>query len=293
MQRYRHISRYQDCTFGKAEKWILWHFESVDNQCVYLYQNRSDFTGKEKDVETGYGYFGARYIDHELMTMWLSVDPMADKFPSISPYAYCAWNPIKLVDPDGREIDDYFSYDGKYLGRDNASTNNVRIIDEKVWNSLKKDSEGRIDHNVGNIVSRSFSDAFKKGMPENALLNVYQHYNPTKHKLENLDDGKGSFGMRSHFEPNKEPIILIRLKGNSSGIKVCDYADEIINLFVHEKAHIDQFQSLGHLKYQLLDYDLREQHAIKEQIIDPSWKHTRENYRQATINYGKKHGMSF
>ena len=38
------------------------------------------------------------------MTMWLSVDPMADKYPSISPYAYCAWNPVKLVDPDGREI---------------------------------------------------------------------------------------------------------------------------------------------------------------------------------------------
>ena len=27
--------------------------------------------------------------------------PMADKYPSISPYAYCAWNPVKLVDPDG------------------------------------------------------------------------------------------------------------------------------------------------------------------------------------------------
>ena len=30
---------------------------------------------------------------------------MADKYPSISPYAYCAWNPVKLVDPDGREWD--------------------------------------------------------------------------------------------------------------------------------------------------------------------------------------------
>jgi RHS repeat-associated protein len=64
----------------------------------------SSFTGKEKDEETGYGYFGARYMDHELTTMWLSVDPMADKYPSISPYAYCAWNPVKLVDPDGRKI---------------------------------------------------------------------------------------------------------------------------------------------------------------------------------------------
>ena len=67
---------------------------------------------EERDEETGYGYFGARYMDHELMTMWLSVDPMAGKYPSISPYAYCAWNPVKLVDPDGRKIWIY-NYDGK------------------------------------------------------------------------------------------------------------------------------------------------------------------------------------
>ena len=67
------------------------------------YNERFTFTGKERDEETGYGYFGARYMDHELMTGWLSVDPMADKYPSISPYTYCAWNPVKLVDPDGNE----------------------------------------------------------------------------------------------------------------------------------------------------------------------------------------------
>ena len=36
--------------------------------------------------------------------MWLSVDPMSDKYPNISPYAYCAWNPVKLVDPNGQDI---------------------------------------------------------------------------------------------------------------------------------------------------------------------------------------------
>ncbi len=71
---------------------------SAKNPCL-------SFTGKERDEETGYGYFGARYMDHELTAMWLSVDPMADKYPSISPYAYCAWNPVKLVDPDGREVE--------------------------------------------------------------------------------------------------------------------------------------------------------------------------------------------
>jgi RHS repeat-associated protein len=59
------------------------------------------FSGKEKDVETGYGYFGARYYDSGL-SIWLSVDPMSDKYPNMSPYNYCANNPVILVDPDGR-----------------------------------------------------------------------------------------------------------------------------------------------------------------------------------------------
>ena len=45
-------------------------------------------------------------MDHEFTTMWLSVDPMANKYPSLSPYSYCAWNPVKLVDPDGNEAID-------------------------------------------------------------------------------------------------------------------------------------------------------------------------------------------
>jgi hypothetical protein len=36
--------------------------------------------------------------------VWLSVDPMAGKYPSLSPYVYCANNPVKLVDPDGETI---------------------------------------------------------------------------------------------------------------------------------------------------------------------------------------------
>ena len=59
--------------------------------------------GKEKDWESGFHYYGARYYWSELLTGWLSVDPMIDKYPNISPYAYCAWNPVKLVDPEGEE----------------------------------------------------------------------------------------------------------------------------------------------------------------------------------------------
>ena len=42
-------------------------------------------TGKERDSETGFSYFGARYYDSDILTGWLSVDPtygllVSDKF---------------------------------------------------------------------------------------------------------------------------------------------------------------------------------------------------------------------
>ena len=61
------------------------------------------FSAKEKDSETGFSYFGSRYYSSDL-SIWLSVDPMASKYPSLSPYVYCADNPVKLVDPNGETI---------------------------------------------------------------------------------------------------------------------------------------------------------------------------------------------
>ena len=65
------------------------------------YEERYTFTGKERDSETGFSYFGARYYDSDLMTGWISVDPLADSIPYASPYTYCLNNPIKLKDPNG------------------------------------------------------------------------------------------------------------------------------------------------------------------------------------------------
>ena len=90
------VQHLQYCPFGEP---FLDEHSSTST-----YSERFTFTGKERDEETGYSYFGARYLDAALLTSWFSVDPMSDKYPSFSPYNYCAWNPVKLVDPDGRKI---------------------------------------------------------------------------------------------------------------------------------------------------------------------------------------------
>ncbi|MDD6582278.1 MAG: hypothetical protein PUF10_06350 [Bacteroidales bacterium] len=42
---------------------------------------------------------------HPALSLWLSVDPMADKYPGVSPYVYCANNPVRLKDEDGRTFE--------------------------------------------------------------------------------------------------------------------------------------------------------------------------------------------
>ena len=77
--------------------------ELIANQQTIGYDERYKFTGKERDWETGYDYFGARYYDFR-KGFWNSVDPLADNYPGNTPYLYCNGNPIMLIDPDGRVV---------------------------------------------------------------------------------------------------------------------------------------------------------------------------------------------
>jgi RHS repeat-associated protein len=74
----------------------------VEQRSITSYYTPYTFSAKERDTETGYSYFGARYYDADI-SVWLSVDPMADKYPSMSAFMYCAGNPVMLVDHFGLE----------------------------------------------------------------------------------------------------------------------------------------------------------------------------------------------
>ena len=73
------------------------------------------YNGKELDRMHGldtYDY-GARQYD-PILGRWDRMDPLCEKYYSVSPYAYCGGNPIMLVDPDGREIwVHYYDMDGQ------------------------------------------------------------------------------------------------------------------------------------------------------------------------------------
>ena len=91
------------------------------------------YNGKEKIEMHGFNMYdyGVRFYDQTL-GRWHSMDPLAEKYYSISPYAYCANNPVRYVDPDGRKIRvshnqnadyDWQEHNGKWAFYDN--NNNI------------------------------------------------------------------------------------------------------------------------------------------------------------------------
>jgi len=58
------------------------------------------FTSKERDLESNYDYFGARYYDARI-GRWGSVEPLLERYFSWSSYVYANSNSINLLDRDG------------------------------------------------------------------------------------------------------------------------------------------------------------------------------------------------
>lgn len=67
-------------------------------------KKRYRFCGKERDEESGLYYYGARYYA-AWSCRFVSVDPLAGKYPFYTPYQYAGNQPINAIDVDGLEPD--------------------------------------------------------------------------------------------------------------------------------------------------------------------------------------------
>jgi RHS repeat-associated protein len=74
-----------------------------ENPNLITSTNRWGFSGKEKQTIKDLGFldFGARMLETEI-GRWFVIDPLAEKYYSVSPYVYCMNNPLKYVDPTGK-----------------------------------------------------------------------------------------------------------------------------------------------------------------------------------------------
>lgn len=202
--------------------------------------DRSGATGKERDEETGYGYFGARYMDYSLMTSFISVDRYASKYPFISPYAYCAWNPIRLIDPtgdiivimggNGKKV--YYSPGMEYSGSDGfvmqtvSALNTLNGTDEgsKIINglhtsnntfSIRKAESGENRSHAYDVNYGKMDYRIHEGISRNDWMAVYR---------ENLIRQQLKQPLRTHYSKKLEPDLRneLRVTGGSGTFMLND-----------------------------------------------------------------------
>ena len=125
------------------------------------------FNAKEFDEETGLYYYGARYYDPRL-SLWMNVDPISNYDPrnnenyldgehnngiynyaNLNPYIYCYQNPVKLVDPNGKQ-----ALAGSIMG---GLTEYASIVGEKMIFENKTFIDANKDISTKDIASIGFS----------------------------------------------------------------------------------------------------------------------------------------
>ena len=121
------------------------------------------YTGQEKDVETGLYYYGARYYNPELRRFVQADSILPDVYDpqQLNRYSYVKNNPLKYIDPDGRESKD-FDFDS------------ADKINTAFWSNARKGKPAAmvITDPITNKTSFYYSRTTSSGLPEVARLTI-------------------------------------------------------------------------------------------------------------------------
>ena len=156
-----------------------------------------------------------RYFYHPDLSIWLSVDPLSDKYPNLTPYAYCANNPVNAIDPDGRDAI-YITFP-KYKADGYPFTGHagVLLIDNKT--GLTKYYEYGRYNNVKKGLVRHYSVPnveMKDGMPTaeslNKVLTKISNESGKGQVLEGAYVPSNNFDIMNNYAKEKLSEVLER-----------------------------------------------------------------------------------
>ena len=214
-------------------------------------ERHTSFTGKERDEETGYGYFGARYMDHELMTMWLSVDPMVDKYPGISPYAYCAWNPVRLVDPDGRDVWEVDNKGNVTRKSDEGGSSKQTV---NYANGYSKSFRGSKYHQIMSDLSKrehnDVSSSYGNSHMQSAYANVFKTMadnTDVEWIMERYSDNHYALGTKHLEDYSPSSDILTQGRQTSDNVLATIHSHPMPNWGTDPATKDAQISSMGYL----------------------------------------------
>ena len=178
---------------------------------------RNKFTGKERDEETNWDYFGARYYDPAI-GRWMAVDTY--QYPSWSPYNYVYNNPVSVFDTDGRKGKDVTKFiqriDGKYQYFWGGKFPNHRAISIHTDNEIKQMSLALFEygHTLYTLTEKHLgegkgvSGGYDLGYDCSGLACAANNANPDR--SHDLDAGKMTVeGIYNFFMENKSDYSVI------------------------------------------------------------------------------------
>ena len=131
----------QSATYELENVVDYYPYGKVLREAVLTGQEKYLTTHHERDTETGFDYRGARFYDSDV-ARFLSLDPHAVKYPSMSDYSYVAGNPVIFVDPDGRDYELVWDHEKKtvkvkmtlYVAEGDENSYNSAANAAQFWN---------------------------------------------------------------------------------------------------------------------------------------------------------------
>ena len=118
----RPVAYYDYLPFGEV---------AVEHNQTTNFNNGYKFNAKELDEATGMSYYGARYYDSRL-SIFVSVDPLAEEFVGWTPYHYVHQNPINLIDPTGMSADGWIGWKSKDGKEHVTYDSDVNTVEEAI-----------------------------------------------------------------------------------------------------------------------------------------------------------------
>lgn len=248
------------------------------------------YTGKELDRENGLDTydFEARCYDPALATTWQQ-DPLADKYTQLSPYLWCAANPIRNTDPSGMEP--VYNMKGEFIG--NTIEGFVKDIYVLTGSSKPLDISNLTISELESLAPICKLDELLKTVDnipiidEAALSNIFTDiisrqegntFNGSIFSMKGIKDERIAvdFNLTSDFgKKSSWQTILLSRPISITGSGDYEYESTVENITVSVVAHEWYAHGVKHIHGRRNHYK-----AYQAAKMHPMWEKTTELYRK-------------